>query len=132
MPNTETYITSLEEMLWGSTLVAITLVMHSFGMLATLRFTTRFKHDLEKTPSSVLSIGNIVVASWMIGVTHILEVMMWAGFFQWHHCFNNYSTAAYFALMEYTTVGSTYDLPQRWRLLEGMIATAGLLGFAWS
>ena len=23
-------------------------------------------------------------------------------------------------------------LPQRWRLLEGMIATAGLLGFAWS
>ena len=30
--------------------------------------------------------------------------------------------------MEYTTVGSDYDLPQRWRLLEGMIATAVLLG----
>ena len=29
-------------------------------------------------------------------------------------------------------MGSNYNLPQNWRLLEGMIATAGLLGFAWS
>ena len=57
---------------------------------------------------------------------------MWAGFFQWKHCFVNYSTAAYFALNEYTTVASALDLPANWRLLEGMIATAGLLGFAWS
>ena len=46
--------------------------------------------------------------------------------------FPNYSTASYFAFMEYTTVGSPLNLPQTWRLLEGMIATAGLLGFAWS
>ena len=29
-------------------------------------------------------------------------------------------------------MGSAYNLPLKWRLLEGMIATAGLLGFAWS
>jgi hypothetical protein len=38
----------------------------------------------------------------------------------------------YFALDEYTTVGSSIGLPIGWRLLSGMIATAGLLGFAWS
>lgn len=57
---------------------------------------------------------------------------MWAGFFQWKHCFPNLSTANYFALNEYTTVGSNLRLPQSLRLLEGMIATAGLLAFAWS
>jgi len=56
---------------------------------------------------------------------------MWAGFFQWKHCFQNFSTAAYFAFLEYTTVGSAFNLPLKWRLLEGMISTAGLLGFAW-
>ena len=47
-------------------------------------------------------------------------------------CFPNFSTAVYFSFLEYTTVGSAYNLPLRWRLLEGMIATAGLLAFAWS
>ena len=32
----------------------------------------------------------------------------------------NFSVAFYFALNEYTTVGSDYSLPQRWRLLEGL------------
>jgi hypothetical protein len=31
----------------------------------------------------------------------------------------------YFTLNEYTTVGSNFNLPQHWRLLEGMVATAG-------
>ena len=35
----------------------------------------------------------------------------------------------YFALNEYTTVGSKFGLPREWRLLEGMIATAGLPHF---
>jgi hypothetical protein len=33
---------------------------------------------------------------------------------------------------QYTTVGSSLNLPKDWRLLEFMIASAGLLGFAWS
>ena len=36
------------------------------------------------------------------------------------------------SVFEYTTVGSNFNLPLHWRLLEGMIATAGLLTFAWS
>ena len=34
--------------------------------------------------------------------------------------------------MDYTTLGSSYNLKLRWRLPEGMIAIAGLLTFAWS
>ena len=44
----------------------------------------------------------------------------------------NVSTAYYFALLEYTTIGSNLNLPLHWRLLEGLIAIAGVLTFAWS
>jgi voltage-gated potassium channel len=127
-----TYIIRLEEIAWGIALVGMTLVIHGFGMVATLRWTGHVKRRFLGTPSFAVSLGNLITASWLITLVHLVEVALWAAFFQWHHCFQNFSTAAYFTLMEYTTVGSDYDLPQRWRLLEGMVATSGLLGFAWS
>jgi hypothetical protein len=130
--NPPPYVTSLHELFWGVILVAISLTMHGFGMLYTLRFTGAFKLRFEKVPSFVTGMVHLILAAWMITLVHIFEVIMWAGFFQWKHCFVNFSTAAYFALNEYTTVGSPLDLPQNWHLLEGMIATAGLIGFAWS
>jgi hypothetical protein len=127
-----TYIVSLSELVWGGILVAVTLVMHGFGMLATLRCTGSFKQRFGRTPSLTGSMGNLILGSWLITFVHLTEVLLWACFFQWNRCFENFSTAGYFALMEYTTIGSQFNLPQRWRLLEGMIGTAGLIGFAWS
>ena len=63
---------------------------------------------------------------------HLLEVAVWAAFFIWQGAFANGSISYYFSLNEYTTVGSNFSLPVHWRLLEGMIATTGLLTFAWS
>ncbi|HTY86124.1 MAG TPA: hypothetical protein VMB80_01555 [Candidatus Acidoferrum sp.] len=129
---TPAYVTSMDELFWGIILVAISLSMHGAGMIWTLRVSEGFERRFGRGPALVVGMANLILASWMITLAHCLEVMMWAGFFQWKQCFVNYSTAAYFALNEYTTVGSALNLPQNWRLLEGMIATAGLLGFAWS
>jgi hypothetical protein len=54
------YVTSLEEIFWGGTLVAITLVMHGFGMLLVLRSSgglkeMRYKHWREHRQSKVAS-----------------------------------------------------------------------------
>lgn len=126
------YVTGIEEIIWGVVLVALTLSIHGFGMLWTLRFNSAFKARFAHQPAFAAGMVNLILASWLIMLVHMVEVMMWAGFFQWKHCFVNFSTAGYFALNEYTTVGSSFNLPLNWRLLEGMIATAGLLGFAWS
>jgi hypothetical protein len=126
------YVVSMDELFWGAILVAVSLAMHGVGMLSTLRLSYAFKRRFERVPRITIGMARLILASWMITLAHIFEVMVWAGFFQWKHCFVNYSTAAYFAFNEYTTVGSDFNLPQNWRLLEGMIATAGLLGFAWS
>ena len=126
------YVTGIEEIIWGVVLVALTLSIHGLGMLWTLRFNSAFKARFAHQPAFAAGMVNLILASWLIMLVHMVEVMMWAGFFQWKHCFVNFSTAGYFALNEYTTVGSSFNLPLNWRLLEGMIATAGLLGFAWS
>ena len=126
------YVTSLDEIFWAGTLMAITMTMHGFGMLAVLRVDFAIKDWIGRKASLIFGIFPLVIASWMIMFVHLLEVGVWAAFFIWKGAFLNGSISYYFSLNEYTTVGSNFNLPVHWRLLEGMIATTGLLTFAWS
>ena len=132
------YVTSLEEIIWGGTLVAITMVMHGFGMLLILRVSGDLKQGSEQNTSFTRGMLILILASWMILLVHLVEVFAWTGFFLWQDAVSvsdgkaNGSLCYYFALMDYTTLGCSYNLRERWRLLEGMIAMAGLLTFAWS
>ena len=124
------YVTSLEEVLWGITLVAITMAVHGCGMLATLYSCHALKRNAQ---DSFLRGGAVLIlASWMIVLVHLVELLIWAAFFLWQDAMPNPSTSYYFSLMQYTTVGSSYSLPPRWRLLDGMLPIAGLMTFAWS
>jgi hypothetical protein len=128
-----THVTSVEEIAWGVVLIAATMTIHAVAMPTTLLASRRLRarrpsHD-ESFRDGVLV---LLAASWMIVITHLLEVVVWAAFFYLRDAFPNVSAAYYFALLQYTTVGSDLTLPDRWRLLGGMIAMAGLLTFAWS
>jgi hypothetical protein len=126
------YVTSLDEIFWAGTLMAITMTMHGFGMLAVLRVDYAIKDRIGGKAGLIFGIFPLVIASWMIMFVHLIEVGVWAAFFIWQGAFANGSISYYFSLNEYTTVGSNFNLPVHWRLLEGMIATTGLLTFAWS
>ena len=126
------YVTSLEEVLWGITLVAITMAIHGSGMLLTLFTSHSLKRPTEAAQSFVRGVAVLILASWMIVLVHLVELLVWAAFFLWQDAMPNASTSYYFALMQYTTVGSSFNLPLRWRLLDGMLPIAGLMTFAWS
>ena len=112
------YVTSLDELFWGTILVTITLTMHGFGMLAVLRVNLLVKNRIGKKTRIVVNLFPIILASWMILLVHLIEVLVWALFFIWKGAFPNQSVAYYFSLNEYTTVGSNFNLPLHWRLLE--------------
>jgi hypothetical protein len=142
-PISPQYVTSLEEIMWGGFLVAVTLAMHGCGMLAVLRTSGALRERSAGTPSLTFGLTVLVLSGWMILLVHLIEVMVWAGFFYWQNAVNaasdgtaaataNTSLCYYFALLDYTCLGSNYNLHLRWRLLEGMISMAGLLTFAWS
>ena len=137
--DTPMYVTSLEEVLWGGLLTAITVAMHGFGMLSVIRLQGALKERLERTPSFTKGMLVLIICSWIILLVHLLEVFVWAGFFLYNDAVNtgtsasaNSSLCYYFALLDYTCLGSNYNLHQRWRLLEGAISMCGLLTFAWS
>jgi hypothetical protein len=132
-PLTETsYTTGIDEILWGGLLVGATMAIHGLAMIGIMAWYYRTKTTLEKSESVVRGIFTLIISSWLIVLSHLVEVLVWAGFFLWKGAMPNRSVSYYFSLMEYTTVGSNYNLPLHWRLLEGMLATAGLLTFAWS
>jgi hypothetical protein len=126
------YVIRLEEILWGGLLMAITMVIHGFGMLTVLRVNNAVNNKLESKRNLLIGMFPVILASCMILVVHLIEVLVWAIFFVSKDSFPNQSVAFYFSLNEYTTLGSRFNLPLKWRLLEGMIAVTGLLTFAWS
>jgi hypothetical protein len=135
MTDSQTYIyhvTSLEEVGWGIALIAITMMLHAFGMLVTLTVGGATQNRLRATAGFFTNIRVLVVTSWVIVFVHLGEVAIWAGFFVWREAMPSMSAAYYYSLMQYVTVGSELTLPVRWRLLGGLIGIAGLLTFAWS
>jgi len=131
-PELTFYVAGFEEIAWGVALVAIVMVLHGLGMVWTLRLVHGLKGRLGPNVKLAASLLVLVVAAWLITVTHLVEVFAWAGFLHWKRALPNMSMAYYLSLLDYTTLGCEYDLPVRWRLLEGMIAISGLMTFAWS
>ena len=123
---------SAEEIFWGVVLVAFTMLMHGYGMLLVLRVATFLGIRVRRSRSPTLSVARLILVSWMIMFLHLFEVFIWALFFYFSGGIPDASNAYYFALGEYTTLGSAFNLPFHWRLLEGMTSIAGLLTFAWS
>jgi hypothetical protein len=128
----QVYVISFEEVFWGAMLVAITMAIHIFGMLMVLRINNYLKSRLDKKTGLISGLLPIMFASCLILLIHLIEVIVWAAFFYWKGAFPNASISYYFALNEYTTVGSKFNLPINLRLLEGIISCAGLLAFALS
>jgi hypothetical protein len=127
-----TYVVSVEEGVWGSLLVAITMVIHGVGMFSILRVMRTLKHRFEWVKSSFVGgLGLVILSSLLIVFTNVLEVVAWASFFLIEGAQPNHSTSFYNALLNYTTVQAGY-LPLRWHLLEPLLAMAGLLTGAWS
>jgi hypothetical protein len=131
-PDLTLYVAGFEEIAWGVALVAITMVLHGLGMVWTLRAVHGLKSRLGPNVNLAASLLVLVIAAWLITVSHLVEVFAWAGFLHWKRALPNKSMAYYLSLLDYTTLGCEYDLPVKWRLLEGMIAISGLMTFAWS
>ncbi len=127
------YVISAGEILCGILLVAVTMVVHGVGMILTLYASRSFAERFATNWSLLVGLSTLILASWMIVLIHCSEVVIWAAFFYfWTGGMPNASTAYYYALLEYTTLGSSLNLPLDWRLLEGLTAIAGVLTFAWS
>jgi hypothetical protein len=108
-------------------LVALTLSLQCAGMAAVIAWAR------PSFASDVLKLGPIRSAMLMMRLMtafiglHLLEILLWAGFYRWL-CFPLCESAFYFSASSYATVGyGDVVLPQIWRALGPVESIIGVL-----
>jgi hypothetical protein len=107
-------------------LVLLTLVLQNTGM-ATLIHWIRVRRT-EGNPLGVLGSSLLMVQiTSVIFVLHLLQILLWAGFYRWR-CIPSWEGAFYFSASSYSTVGyGDVVLPQAWRSFGPTEGITGVL-----
>jgi voltage-gated potassium channel len=111
----------------AAALVVLTLVVQCTWMALLIAWgRERFAHKhrvfgIVRSALLMLSImANIVIL-------HLVEVLLWAGFYWWR-CLPSWASAFYFSAANYTTVGAAdVLLPPEWRAFGPLESLTGIL-----
>lgn len=112
-------------------LMAVCVVLHAVGLTAALRWARQASAKLGGRfwPANWLLIR---IATWTV-LIHLLEILIWAGFYTWQRGMPDLPSAVYFSAVTYTTTGyGDLVLPPEWRLVGGVEALTGILMCGWS
>jgi voltage-gated potassium channel len=111
----------------AAVLVALTLLLQSAGMAALIHWV---RAHIERGVSRFGPIRSgvlMVRLTSLIIVLHLLQILLWAGFYRWH-CFSSWESAFYFSATSYSTVGyGDLLLPPMWRSLGPVESVTGVL-----
>ncbi len=120
----------LTQLLIGSLIICLTIVVEAICIVTALIGIRRARGWLKSSRGMSKPIVAIaLITLWMLGGL-TLSVWAWAGALIGLELFATLEEAVYFAIVSFTTLGFGDDsLPQRWRLLSGLIATNGLVLF---
>lgn len=108
-------------------LVSLTLFLQSAGMAAVIHW-IRVHHALGTYPLGLLRSSVLLVRfTSVILILHLLQILLWAGFYRWN-CFPSWEAAFYFSAESYSTVGyGDLILPLIWRSLGPVESITGVL-----
>ena len=119
----------------GSSLVAITVLMHAVGTTAWLRYLGRYDTDDEPwaTRRSLWIITSTVIV--LISL-HALQILVWAIAYLSLTTVDELETlesAIYFSFVTFTTLGyGDITLGGHWRILSGIQALNGIMLVGWT
>src|SRR6267378_1905325 len=108
-------------------LVTLTLSLQCAGMAAMIAWTrTSLAPDVHRLGPLRSALLMVRLMTAFIGL-HVLEILLWAGFYRWL-CFPLWESAFYFSAASYATVGyGDVVLPQMWRNLGPVESIIGVL-----
>lgn len=117
----------------GSLMVAITVVIHTVGLILLSRtmpwvidWFRLHRHDMAKTAAMVATVLGIFVL-------HTLEVWVWATVYWWVGAFPTFAEALYFSTVTFSTVGyGDITLDHSWRLFGALEGINGFIMIGWS
>ncbi len=116
----------------GSLLVATTVLVHTFGLIALARSTPRaaawlqfHRHNLGRAMTMVGTVLGIFFI-------HTVEVWLWAATFSSVGAVHGFEDALYLSTTMFSTVGSQIAVAPEWRLLASLESVNGFILIGWS
>jgi hypothetical protein len=121
----------LLQILVGAAASICNVMIHALIMASILKI---IRTQERKTHFTSWFLVNTMIASvTVLMAAHIMEVMVWAGFYWLVDATPSGSDLLYFAFVNYTTLGYGDMLPvKKWQLLGPLAAMNGILMFGWS
>jgi hypothetical protein len=115
----------------GLVLTVLTVMIHSIGtMLAVSRSAPRLTARNRSGMETFVVMALLVV---FLLATHLVEVALWAALYLELELLPDLTTAAYYSMTSYSTVGyGDVVLSSEWRLLGPIEAVVGVLMMGWS
>ena len=124
------YFPYLLQLLFALVLTSLTVLTHFGGMNCVNRYYRRFasrKRHLELR--GIIMVGTVAI----IMLTHVVEILIWAGFYYLMGISADWRSSVYASLLSYTTLGeTTAPLADHWRGIGGFEAMNAMLMFGWS
>jgi len=116
----------LTKLLIAFALMALCVAIHAMGMMGVFRWLqVRTARGARGFGPSAWRL--IRVASWTV-LLHLLQICVWASYYSVRGAIPDFTTAAYFSAVTYTTTGyGDIVLPEEWRLVGGVEALTGIL-----
>jgi hypothetical protein len=111
----------------GALLVALTLCLQCAGMGFLIHWVRRHFARQAGAIAPLQTAIRIVRFTTAIVVLHLVQIVMWAGFYRWT-CLRSWESAFYFSTTNYSTVGSgDVLLPGAWRTMGALESIIGVL-----
>jgi len=114
-------------------LVSACVVIHGLGVTAGSRWLGRSFVPQASTDSLPRTFWLLIRVVYGLLLLHLLQIIVWALFYQLGGCFPDFETSFYFSATSYSTVGyGDVILPHQWRILGSVEGVTGVLMFGWS
>ncbi len=120
---------------WGLSLTALTLAIHTMGVVlmavAGLRIRARLEtRNLGFWHAILIVIGVVGTAGLLLAVLHGIEAAIWAAAYVWLGAFNLPKDAILYSVDSMTTRGASgLMLEQHWQMMGALEAANGMLLF---
>lgn len=114
-------------------LVSACVAIHGIGMTLGIRWLGRSWPRKDSRFKLVRTFWLLVRVVYGLLLLHLLQISVWAAFYQFGGCFPDFATSFYYSASSYSTVGyGDVVLPHEWRILGAVEAVTGVIMFGWS
>ena len=113
-------------------LVLVLTIIHATGLLGVSKALHLEPDVLSKRTVDFRGIVTMASLGTLLFALHIIEIMLFAGFYVAIGAFGQFEDALFFSASAYTTLGLTANFPEAWRLLGAVEALVGFVLIGWS